>query len=233
MWNFGYAILDFILPLHCAACGRTIASGGGYVCPMCMDNLKRLPSEILNIEFNKKFAETNYVTAYWAPYMFFPGTGIQNIVHQFKYKNKFRVAQEMGRVSGNLFKSEGVSFDAGYIIPVPLFRTKRVQRGYNQSEYIAKGLNEILGIPVLRSALKRIRNTRTQTGLDIDERKQNMEGAFTVKNIEAISGKNIILVDDVVTTGATINECAKTLKEAGAGDVFVISFALTGLGRGT
>ena len=200
---------------------------------MCMDNLKRLPSEILNIEFNKKFAETNYVTAYWAPYMFFPGTGIQNIVHQFKYKNKFRVAQEMGRVSGNLFKSEGVSFDAGYIIPVPLFRTKRVQRGYNQSEYIAKGLNEILGIPVLRSALKRIRNTRTQTGLDIDERKQNMEGAFTVKNIEAISGKNIILVDDVVTTGATINECAKTLKEAGAGDVFVISFALTGLGRGT
>lgn len=200
---------------------------------MCLDNLKRLPTEIRDIEFNKKFAETNYVTAYWAPYMFFPGTGIQNIVHQFKYKNKFRVAQAMGTLTGNLFISEAVSFKADNIIPVPLFRTKRVQRGYNQSEYIAKGLRETLGIPVLNSALKRIRNTRTQTGLDIDERKQNMDGAFRIKNIEAISGKNIILVDDVVTTGATINECAKMLKESGAGDVFVISFALTGLGQAT
>jgi ComF family protein len=231
MYNFGLAILDFFLPLHCAACGKTIASGAGFVCPICLDNLKRLPPEILTIEFNKKFAEAGYVTGYWAPYMFFQSTGIQNIVHQFKYNKKFRVAQSMGVLIGNLFKREAVSFPADNIIPVPLFRTKKAQRGYNQSEYIAGGLHEALGIPILSSALKRIRNTRTQTGLDIEKRKENMEGAFKIRNIKAISGKNIILVDDVVTTGATINECAKMLKEAGAGYIFVISFALTGLGR--
>lgn len=199
---------------------------------MCLDNLKRLPPEILKIEFNKKFAETNYVTAYWSPYMFFQDTGIRNIVHQFKYNKKFRVARAMGALTGSLMKDEAVSCNADCIVPVPLFRTKKVQRGYNQSEYIARGLSESLGVPVLQSALKRIRNTRTQTGLTLEKRKRNMDGAFKIKNASAISGKNIILVDDVVTTGATINECAKTLKAAGAGEVFVISFALTGLGRG-
>ncbi len=232
MFRFGLALLDFFLPLHCAACNKIIPSGYGYVCEPCWDNLKRLPPEILSIEFNKKFAETNYVTAYWSPYMFFQDTGIRSIVHQFKYNKKFRVAKAMGAATGNLLKDEQVSITADYIIPVPLFRTKKVQRGYNQAEYIANGLSESLGIPVLKSALKRIRNTRTQTGLDIEKRKQNMDGAFKIKNISAVSGKNIILVDDVVTTGATINECAKTLKAAGAGNVFVVSFALTGIERG-
>lgn len=142
MRNSLRAILDFFLPLHCAACNKPIPSGFGYVCSSCLGNLKRLPPEILSIEFNKKFAGTGYVNAYWAPYMFFRETGIQNIVHQFKYKNKFKVAFAMGALAGDILKDDAFSYKADYIIPVPLFRTKKVQRGYNQSEYIARGLSE-------------------------------------------------------------------------------------------
>lgn len=110
-------------------------------------------------------------------------------------------------------------------MPVPLHKLKKAERGYNQSYYIAKGYSNILNIPV-KEVCRRIKYTVSQTGFNLKERKENMRNAFLPTNTKIISGKRIILVDDVITTGSTITECAKVLLDNGAGKVFAVSVAL-------
>jgi ComF family protein len=114
------------------------------------------------------------------------------------------------------------------IIPVPLHRTKQRERGYNQSEYVCTGIYEILNLEVIPNGLKRIRYTKTQTKLNREERKENVTNAFELneKYLNKIQGKNIILVDDVITTGATILECGRILKANNCGKILTCSIAL-------
>jgi ComF family protein len=114
--------------------------------------------------------------------------------------------------------------DYSLIIPVPLHIKRLRQRGFNQSLILAQALSKKWQIPVNFSLLKRHKFTETQTGMDKTERKQNIKGAFEVRDKENI-GKNIIIVDDVYTTGATVNECAKILIKAGAQKVTVLTLA--------
>ena len=152
-------------------------------------------------------------------------TIILNAIHQFKYGNNISVGSMLASFMAD-FSFPGVGF-IGYslIIPVPLHIKRLRQRGFNQSLILAQSLAKKWQIPVNFSLLKRHKFTLTQTGLNKDERKQNIKGAFEVNNKKIISGKNIILVDDVYTTGATINECAKTLIKAGAQKVTVLTLA--------
>lgn len=110
-------------------------------------------------------------------------------------------------------------------MPVPLHPSRLREREFNQSAILALVIGERLGIPVLTDILLRERHTRPQVGLDMKERKKNVVGAFTVQNGEMIIDKDIILVDDVYTTGSTVNECAKALKKNGAGVVSVVTLA--------
>ena len=112
-----------------------------------------------------------------------------------------------------------------YIIPVPLHPSRLREREFNQSAILALVIGERLGIPVLTNILLRERHTMPQVELDMKERKKNVAGAFTVQNGEMVIDKDIILVDDVYTTGSTVNECAKALKENGAGMVSVVTIA--------
>jgi len=112
-----------------------------------------------------------------------------------------------------------------YIIPVPLHLSRLREREFNQSAILALVIGERLGIPVLTDILLRERHTRPQVELDMKERKKNVVGAFSVQNEELIIDKDIILVDDVYTTGSTVNECAKSLKKNGAGMVYVVTIA--------
>jgi ComF family protein len=118
------------------------------------------------------------------------------------------------------------SWNINYIIPVPLHTLRRAERGYNQSYYIAKGLKSVLKIEILENLLKRRRFTDSQTHLSITERSENVKDAFVLKKNKKISGKNILLLDDVITTGATISECGKLLISGGAVKVFAVSVAL-------
>jgi len=111
------------------------------------------------------------------------------------------------------------------IVPVPLHIKKLRQRGFNQSAILARALKKKWRIPLNYFLLKRAKFTLTQTGLDKKEREKNIKGAFEVTSAKDVKDKNIILVDDVYTTGATVNECAKTLRKAGAKDVAILTLA--------
>jgi len=111
------------------------------------------------------------------------------------------------------------------MLPVPLHKVRLRERGFNQSARICKGLSETLAMPVLRDGLFRKRYTKTQTGKSGEERRENVENAFGIENAEIITGKSFLIVDDVATTGSTINSCAGVLKEAGARAVYGMTLA--------
>jgi ComF family protein len=112
------------------------------------------------------------------------------------------------------------------LIPVPLHPAKCRERGYNQSEYICQGIHAVTGLRVITGLLKRQRYTESQTHLEIEERRKNVAGAFVLDPSAEVSGRTFLIVDDVITTGATMSACAKTLGDHGAGIVIACSVAL-------
>jgi ComF family protein len=144
---------------------------------------------------------------------------MRGIIHNLKYRNKRSLARRLGEwMAGTLQGGEG--FDV--VIPVPLHSARRRERGYNQSDLLAREVAAHLGIPFLTRALKRVKNTRSQTGLKREERLLNVQGAFRVKDKPAVSGKAVLLVDDVTTTGATLEACGEALALAGAGKIMAV-----------
>ena len=159
-------------------------------------------------------------------YWFREGTAIQPLFHALKYQKIKRAGLMLGEEIGKLAakkKLDGIDF----IVPVPLHKAKLRDRTYNQSEYIAKGIGNILKAEVINDAVIRSRFTPTQTRLNKAERKVNVSGAFGInpQYTDKLHGKNILLADDVITTGATILECASALKAAGTGRLYICSAA--------
>ncbi|MBI2416431.1 MAG: ComF family protein [Ignavibacteriales bacterium] len=220
-----YALLDVFLPAECIACGMQVR-GREAVCPACMASLKPVTEERRLFEYRKKFAVHGIVDGFYPAYVFEQDRPIRDILHAVKYTGKFLLAEDMGRHSANYFRHVPELVHCDIIIPVPLHKSKRFERGYNQSAHIAKGIARELKTPVYKNAVKRIKATKTQTKLNLTERRENMLDAFKMRNPNLVKGKSIMLVDDVITTGATITECAKVLKQAGAAAVFAVSVAL-------
>jgi len=150
----------------------------------------------------------------------------QHIAHALKYKEYKTLGVDLGRALGEVLDHWDCGIDL--IIPVPLHRIKQRERGYNQSEFIAHGVASILEKPVVLNAVRRTRHTLTQTQLNIEERRRNMEHAFEprIHSSRILSGKNCLLVDDVITTGATTNSCAQAIRTAGASEIIAASAAL-------
>jgi ComF family protein len=150
----------------------------------------------------------------------------QKIAHALKYKEYKSIGIDLGMCIGETIKEWNLEIDM--LIPVPLHRIKYRERGYNQSEFIARGIASIIGKPIVLNTLRRTRHTQTQTKLNIEERRKNMEHAFELipNSSPSLSGKNCLLVDDVITTGATTNACAQVLKSAGIAKIVAASAAL-------
>jgi ComF family protein len=122
-------------------------------------------------------------------------------------------------------KYEGIisSWKPDYLVPVPLHTLKKAERGYNQSYYIAKGISKRTKIPIAKNIVRRIKHTQSQTNLTSEERKANIEGAFKISKNQVIKSSRIILVDDVITTGATISGCGSVLLSGGVEEIFALS----------
>ena len=164
-------------------------------------------------------------------FAFREGDDFSKIIYQLKYGGMKQLGVYLGELLGNELKNyleENDLEDFEFIIPVPLFKTKLRERGFNQSDFICKGINEKLKIKFIPDLIRRIRHTSTQTKLNRDERIKNMKNAFELngKYKEEISGKKLILVDDVVTTGSTVNEVIKVLKDNDCGDILVCILAM-------
>lgn len=161
----------------------------------------------------KKFWGRLLLQTATAQYYFTRESLMQHLMHQFKYKRNKELGAQLGKMMGESLKRSG-RFATDAIIPLPLFAAKEKRRGFNQATILCEGIAESLGVPVLKEIVIRSHHTDTQTKKGRVERWQNMEGKFILNKPEAIKNKNVLLVDDVVTTGATLEACGSALLQA-------------------
>lgn len=219
-------ILDFFLPKFCAGCNKKLNAGESQVCNDCLSHILTTDSNRLESEYDRKFKSTGYVQDLFSLYVFESEGTLQNIIYSFKYSKRFHIGILLGKKLAKSILDKINSWQIDLIVPIPLHHLKKAERGFNQSDFIVKGLSDSLKIPYSDKVIKRIRFTESQTQFDLGERGQNVSGAFKVKRKKIIADKNILLVDDVITTGATINECAKALIENGAAKIYACSVAI-------
>lgn len=139
---------------------------------------------------------------------------MQHLMHQFKYKGNKELGIQFGKIMGNQLKRSGRFDDVDALVPLPLFPAKEKRRGYNQATLLCQGMAESMKIPVLNKVIIRPQHTETQTKKGRIERWKNMEGKFVLSDVAAIRNKHLLLVDDVVTTGATLEACGNELLKA-------------------
>lgn len=244
-------LLDIFFPKFCLGCQKE----GTYLCDDCRALLdisefsyclceanghpKRLPEdhggkcsncskkELSGLYFALPYKETGA-----------PGALTRSLIYQFKYKPYLKdlaktlasIIVEHLVISG---KNTNNIWENSILVPVPLSQKKLKERGYNQSEEIAKELSKVLNVPIVSNVLIKIKHTNSQKGLSKTEREKNLQGVFTIKaggmsDIPQISGKKVFLVDDVYTTGSTMQECSSVLRKAGAKSVWGICIAREG-----
>jgi ComF family protein len=219
-------LFDFFLPRFCPSCNNKLLNNEISACQKCISSIELADQTRIDFEYDKKFAALKVISGFTSLYVFEKDKELQEILHHFKYNRRFRIGITLGIESAKIRRQIISDWKIDLIIPVPLHHLKKAERGYNQSHYIAKGLSKTLKIPNKERSIKRIRYTESQTLKNITDRELNVRGAFSVRNKKRIKGKNILLVDDVITTGATISECARQLLNHGAEKVYAISVAI-------
>ena len=221
-------IASLILPRTCLACGRTLLENEGCVCLACRYNMpltdfaKRRDNRIKLL-----FENILSVEAAAAMYWFVEGTEWQRIIHNFKYHGRWFFAQKMGEWLGEELRDGGNFEGIDLIIPIPLHYRRRLMRGYNQSEQLALGVGRKMGIKCDFRSVRRHLYNDSQTSKQNFERWENVEDIFEVRSVEKLRGRHILLVDDVLTTGATMISCASTILKACEGDVRISIATLT------
>jgi len=229
-------LADALYPRECIGCGRLSDRSGRHLCWSCFSRIELLHSNLCELCGNPLTgdADTAFICGYCRKRkpVFdrarsaarFSGV-VRDMLHQFKYQDGlWQTADLTDLIHGALM----AQFDykaIDVVVPVPLYRTRFRERSYNQSFVLARELAKRIERRIDGRSLKRVRHTDTQTHYNAAQRKQNISGAFAVERPEWIRGRTVLVVDDVMTTGATLNECAKTLKKSGALKVFAISVA--------
>lgn len=215
----GSDLLSFIFPPLCIVCDGPADQTGDWVCTECMDQLEMIETPVRS--GLKSAGDLDEVRA-----AFVYNDAVRTIVHHLKYSRATRLAVPLAKYMSVLLRDlpEWMTMDC--LAPVPLHPVKRRERGYNQSEAIAKALSAETGIAFEPDMLFRNKYTVSQTQMEsAAERQKNMREAFSLNPKKEIRGKRIILIDDVVTTGSTANACAQILKEAGAYVVYLLTIA--------
>lgn len=218
--------ISLIYPRLCIGCGKVLLRNEDFLCNYCFVNLPKSHFE------NDPESELDKVFYGRIPlqkatsYLLFEKSGkVQRILHSIKYKGNQELGFRMGEWYGQSLKNCNCFSGYDVIIPVPLHIKKLKQRGFNQSEVFAKGLSKSLQIKVNESALIRNEFTSTQTRKSRADRWENVKGVFEVKNPEQLKSKKVLLVDDVITTGATLEACYAALEKAEIDKLGIISLA--------
>lgn len=219
-------IFDFLLPRICPSCSNKLTIEEKFICTECLSKIQYMSADRMQSFYNNRFANRRNISGLAALYPFEKEKELQRIIHALKYKQKFLLGKYLGEKLGEHFSKLILDWQINLILPVPLHHLKKAERGYNQSLVIVKGMYKVLRIEYKENILKRERFTQSQTHLNQGEREENVCGAFTVKHPLAIKGGKILIVDDVITTGATINECAKVLLNNGASKIYAACAAI-------
>ena len=209
------AMRSLLFAEECMICGEHVTEEVHGICTMCRFNvpLTYFWREHDNPVYDKlsAFAPIEQASAF---IYYADKSQWRAMIHSFKYRGAWRMAYNMGRWYGAELAASGLYDDIDIIIPVPLHPIKTIKRGYNQSSYIADGIAKSLGKSVKRHATRRVRNNPSQTHHKAHDRWENVEALFSVPHPEHLRGKHILIVDDVLTTGATLTSLIKAILEA-------------------
>lgn len=214
-------------PHTCDGCGSDLLQAKSLLCIRCLSDLPHT-----NFAFHENnpveriFTGRLPVMAAHAEFYFTKNELIQHLIHSLKYRGNKEIGIYLGEMLASTVLESGRFNEMDYLVPLPLFADKEYKRGYNQAEVICRGINRVLNIPVLTDNLVRQRATKTQTRKHRTERWQNVEGSFFLKNPEAVEDKNMLLIDDVLTTGATLEACGATLLQARGVRLYLAVIAL-------
>ena len=236
--QFFLALLDVILPPICHICHSFIPNANAlHICPTCRDLLPLVVSplcSICGIPFIGAGGDHRCGACLTHPphfdtaraHFLYEGP-IRDLIHSFKYNQRTHLGYPLALLSLEGVSALSADHKPHLIIPVPLHRSRLRQRGFNQAVLLGRVLSRRLSLPMMMDALVRTRPTEPQIELSAAERRVNVKGAFSVARPDHVAGKRILLLDDVMTTGSTMNECAKELKKAGAKMVIAVTIART------
>lgn len=207
-----HELLQLIFPDVCCHCGEPLVGDERHLCTRCMAQIPWAHHAFSpGNEVEQRLAGRIPCQAGAALLLFRQGNIAQTIIHQIKYKGNLAMAQQYGRLLGNELLSSGRFSDIDCLVPVPLHRRRKRQRGYNQSELLCNAMSEVMHLPVVTDNLYRRRYTDTQTHKNRQARMDNMKEVFAVHRPERFENKHILLVDDIITTGATTENCYHAL----------------------
>jgi ComF family protein len=227
MISFWSRLIDLISPRQCAICGCRLSITEKGICATCNRHLPRT-------WYQRNPHDNEMAKLYWilipiektaALFFYKAQSEVSRTIYDLKYHHRPDIGITLGHIAAADFMQEGFFDDIDMIIPVPLTRKRLHHRGYNQSEMIARGVSDITGIKINTKVLKRKDFKETQTKKDRWERAINVEKAFCLKSDKGLKNKHILIIDDVVTTGATTIACARQLLKAGGVKISIMSLA--------
>ena len=219
-------LIGLLFPHLCNACGNPLVHSENQICIKCLYDL---PFTDYHIHAENRVARQLWgrvpLHAAMAMLYFKKGAKVQNLIHNLKYNSKTEVGIILGKLLGERLKSSPIYQDVDLIIPVPLHRKKIRLRGYNQCTFIAEGISQTMNISFTENALLRNVATESQTKKGRYTRYENMLEVFSISNPKDILNKHVLLIDDVITTGATLEACANILLTNGAAKVSIAAIA--------
>lgn len=211
-------MLELIYPPVCGICNKISTK---YICEECERNMKKyFINKIIDCRNNK-----NVYYDYQIKILKYENV-VRKKVIDYKFREKTYMHKTLEKIIINNKKIYGFLKKYDIMIPIPMYKTKKWARGYNQVELVARELSKELQIELNCKILKKIKNTKRQSSLTKEERNQNIKNAFIVTKMSNIENRKIILCDDIITTGSTLNECSKVLKKANAREIAVLTIAV-------
>jgi ComF family protein len=221
-------LLNLLFPRLCNACSGYLVRGERNICTTCLHDL---PYTDYHLHADNRAAKQFWgrlpCRAVTAMLYFRKGSRVQRLLHRLKYNGQTDLGLELGQLLGERLKAAGRHAEIDMVLAVPLHPKRERLRGYNQSKCIADGVAACLNVPVRSGVLCKHRSTSSQTRKGRFSRYENLKDVFEVRDAEIIRGKQILLIDDVITTGATIEACGQVLYEAGIGSLSIAAIAFT------
>ena len=198
-------LFHLFYPHNCAGCGNDLGHDD-ILCLQCLDELPHTGfANVRNNPVERMFHGRINIVAAMSELYFSKGTIVQNLIHELKYKGRKDVGITLGNLIGKSILSSAYFKTIDVLIPLPLTPARERMRGYNQAEILCKGISEVTNIPIISNVLIRSRSSSTQTRKKRIERWKNVSSDFSLINEEKIAGKHVLLIDDVITTGATLD----------------------------
>ena len=220
--------LSLLFPRICYGCGNHLIKDEYLICTECYVVIPRTNYHTMKDNLVEQIFYGRCRIESAAAFSYFnKGSRIRKLIHNLKYRGVKEIGIELGKIYGRSLKSSDFLNGIDFIVPLPLHKSKERARGFNQSETIASGISEVADLPLITKAVARRTATSTQTKRSRIERWDNVEGIFIVKNPDLLAGKHILLVDDVITTGATMESCANEILKVEGARVSLIALAYT------